>query len=91
MVEELKNKQKGFYIFMKLIKRMVIMYKLKIKGMNCAHCVAAVKKAIENVGGVKNVRVSLEKNEAEIEADKNLDIEVVKKAVYDSGNFSAEE
>jgi copper chaperone CopZ len=67
------------------------MQKLKINGMNCMHCVNTVKNAIESVNGVKNVRVSLEKNEAEFDADENLDIETVKKAVSESGAFSAEQ
>jgi len=67
------------------------MQKLKINGMNCMHCVNTVKNAIKSVHGVKNVRVSLEKNEAEFDADENVDIETVKKAVSESGAFSAEQ
>jgi copper chaperone CopZ len=67
------------------------MTKLKINGMNCEHCVNTVKNAIKSVNGVKNVWVSLEKNEAEFDADENLDIETVKKAVSESGAFSAEQ
>lgn len=31
------------------------MIEIKIEGMTCAHCVAAVKKALENVPGVTKV------------------------------------
>ncbi len=66
------------------------MKKLKINGMNCQHCVKTVTEAIEKVEGVSSVKVSLERKEAEFEAEENFDIELVKKAVSDSGSFSAE-
>lgn len=66
------------------------MEKVKIKGMNCSHCAETVKKAIESVSGVKKVNVSLEKNEAEFETDEKFDINALKKAVAESGSFSAE-
>lgn len=37
---------------------------LKIKGMSCQHCVASVKKALEQVAGLSQVNVNLEKGEA---------------------------
>ena len=37
---------------------------VKINGMSCQHCVSSVRKALENVTGVKNVQVNLEKGEA---------------------------
>lgn len=65
------------------------MKKLNISGMNCMHCVATVKEAIENVSGVSSVNVSLENKEAEFEADDSVDIEDIKKAVSQAGDFSA--
>jgi len=62
---------------------------VKVKGMSCQHCVKAVTKALQNLDGVKNVEVSLEKGEAKIEVEKTLDIKVIdealKKAGYEMG------
>jgi copper chaperone len=60
---------------------------MKVEGMVCADCVAKVKGALMKVEGVKNAKVSLEKNEAVVEYDsaktnpKAL-AEAVKKAGY---------
>lgn len=44
------------------------MIKLKVDGMTCEHCVAAVKNALTGVPGVDNVvDVSLDRGEAVIE------------------------
>jgi copper chaperone len=40
------------------------MDRIKIKGMSCQHCVGSVKKALENVSGLSQVAVNLEKEEA---------------------------
>ena len=48
---------------------------VKINGMSCQHCVSSVRKALEDVPGVKNVQVNLEKGEA------SYDGEVAKKQV----------
>ena len=61
------------------------MESLKISGMSCGHCVQAVKQALENVEGLKNVEVDLETGEARFEQEKPVDMEVVKKAVQDAG------
>lgn len=39
---------------------------LKIEGMTCGHCKAAVEKALLAIPGVENATVDLEKKEAEI-------------------------
>ncbi|HID69685.1 MAG TPA: heavy-metal-associated domain-containing protein, partial [Desulfobacterales bacterium] len=36
---------------------------VSIKGMSCQHCVASTKKALEEIDGITNVDVNLEKNE----------------------------
>jgi len=38
--------------------------KLKVEGMTCGHCQMTVKKALENVKGVKSAEVDLENNSA---------------------------
>ncbi|MBC1482355.1 heavy-metal-associated domain-containing protein [Listeria sp. FSL L7-1509] len=40
---------------------------LKIEGMTCGHCEARVTKALEEVAGVTNVKVSLEEGTATVE------------------------
>jgi copper chaperone len=60
---------------------------IKIKGMTCNHCVMAVTKALEEIGGVKNVRVDLKKGEATFDeagpVDMNTIREKIKKAGYE--------
>lgn len=46
---------------------------LKINGMSCQHCVTSVTEAIQNVGGVSQVSVDLDKGEAAWEGNVNLD------------------
>lgn len=45
----------------------------KVKGMNCNHCAANVRMAIEGLEGVDNVTVSLEKGEAAVSGNHNRD------------------
>jgi len=47
------------------------MIALKVEGMTCGHCSAAVKRALEAVAGVQSVDVSLAQGRAEVmgEAD----------------------
>jgi len=59
--------------------------RVAIKGMSCQHCVSAVTKALEQLDGVKNVEVSLEKGEARFEEEKPVDRESLRKAVQDAG------
>jgi len=37
---------------------------VKIKGMTCNHCVMSITKALNEIEGIKGVRVDLEKGEA---------------------------
>lgn len=57
--------------------------KLLIEGMNCGHCVAAVKGALEAIEGVANVVVSLEDNCATLETE--VENVVLKSAVEEEG------
>ncbi|MFR8035154.1 MAG: heavy metal translocating P-type ATPase [Lachnospiraceae bacterium] len=57
---------------------------MKVEGMMCAHCQAAVTKALNAVDGVE-AEVSLEKKEAYIKAPEDVDPETLKKAVEDAG------
>lgn len=42
---------------------------LKVEGMNCEHCQAAVTKALRGVAGVLDADVSLQRNEARVTYD----------------------
>ncbi|SDD71170.1 CopZ family metallochaperone [Sporomusa acidovorans] len=56
---------------------------LKIEGMSCGHCKAAVEKALQAVPGVTSASVSLEKKEAIVEG--TGDRAAMAKAVEDAG------
>jgi len=60
---------------------------IRIDGMSCAHCVKAVVKALEAVEGIADVRVNLERGEAEFRetAPVHMDrvTEVIRKAGYE--------
>ena len=57
---------------------------LHIEGMSCDHCVRHVKDALEEIGGVKSVSVSLADKRAVVEHDTDLIFDVLKKAVEDA-------
>ncbi len=57
---------------------------MKIEGMMCPHCQAAVTKALNAVEGV-NAEVNLEKKEAYVKADITVSMEELKKAVEEAG------
>lgn len=46
----------------------------KITGMTCGSCKATVEKQLESLKNIKNVKVNLENNEAEIEMDRHINI-----------------
>ena len=49
------------------------MIKLKIEGMTCGHCTAAVEKALAKVPGVSSVdEVSLERGEATVQGTADI-------------------
>ena len=60
------------------------MYTMKIEGMMCPHCQAAVTKALNGIEGVK-AEVNLEKKEAYVEAPDSVSKEDLTKAVVDAG------
>lgn len=59
---------------------------LKVNGMTCMHCVAAVKKALEQVPGVETAEVSLEKAQAVVtgEADVQTMVAAIKEEGYNA-------
>ena len=61
-----------------------MMYTMKIEGMMCPHCQAAVTKALNAMEGVK-AEVNLEKQEAYVEAEAKVTKEDLTKAVVEAG------
>lgn len=57
---------------------------IKIEGMSCGHCKAAVEKALNGLEEVKNVSVSLEDKKAVVEVEGNID-DKLKAAVEEEG------
>ncbi len=67
---------------------MIIMneIKLKVEGMTCGHCQMSVKKALENVKGVKSAVVDLENKSALVNYKSNkVTVENLVLAVTDAG------
>ena len=58
---------------------------VKIKGMSCNHCVMAVTKALNEIDGVKDVKVDLAKGEATYDEVKPVDMDVVKAQIAKAG------
>jgi copper chaperone len=63
------------------------MTELKIDGMTCGHCSAAVKKALEKVAGVSAASVDLAAGRARV--DGNADVAALVAAVQDEGYQAA--
>jgi copper chaperone len=60
---------------------------IKVTGMTCGHCVAAVTKALQNVPGVQAADVSLEKAQAVVKG--SADAQALIKAVKEEGYEAA--
>lgn len=56
---------------------------IKIEGMSCGHCKAAVEKALKAVPGVETAAVDLEKKQAVVTG--NAAMEAMREAVEDAG------
>lgn len=56
---------------------------IKIDGMHCEHCAAAVEKALSSLDGVKKVKVKLEKGLAKLDGE--VSDEAIKAAVAEAG------
>ena len=57
----------------------------RVKGMTCGHCVNSVKEAISELEGVRRVDVDLDKGQATVSSDSDLDAQAVKAAVEEAG------
>lgn len=59
--------------------------KISIEGMSCGHCVKHVEEALNEVCGIKSVKVNLEGKFAEIELEHEVDDKEIKAAVTEAG------
>ncbi len=58
---------------------------LKVEGMSCGHCKAAVEKALKSIDGVENAVVDLANKSADVTLTKEVSSDVLSKAVTDAG------
>jgi copper chaperone len=58
---------------------------LKVKGMSCQHCVMSVTRALNQLEGVQNIQVDLEKREVRFDNVKGVAAEQIAKAIVDAG------
>lgn len=58
---------------------------VKISGMSCGHCTAAVSKALSSIAGVSEVAVDLEKGEASYNETMAVSPDTIKKAIAKIG------
>lgn len=58
---------------------------IKIKGMSCDHCVRTVTRALNEVEGVKNVKVDLTGGKATFDEVRPVDPELIRQIIQKSG------
>ncbi len=58
---------------------------IKVIGMRCGHCVGAVTKALEDIDGISNVKVNLEKGEATYDESGQVSAETIEDAIKKTG------
>ena len=61
------------------------MGKVVIKGMSCRHCVMSATKALQEIEGLTDIDVNLEKGEATYTATKEVDPELIKEKIKKAG------
>ncbi len=58
---------------------------VKVTGMACNHCVMAVSKALNQIDGVSDVQVDLDKGEATLEHGTAVEMSQIKQQVEKAG------
>jgi copper chaperone len=58
---------------------------LKVKGMSCQHCVMSVTKALNQLEGIQNVQVDLQKGEVRFDNTKEVVLNKIEKAIREAG------
>ena len=71
-----------------LFSKKTVTYEIPVEGMMCQHCVAHVKKALEEVKGIKSVEVNLEEKLATVTAasDSAALVAAINAAGYTAGD-----
>ncbi len=75
--EEILNEQEGGEV------KMISIW--KVKGMSCAHCVAAVTKALQQLDGIEHIEIDLSKGEVKFANPKAVPPELIQKAITEAG------
>ncbi|MBA3015515.1 MAG: cation transporter [Proteobacteria bacterium] len=58
---------------------------IKINGMSCGHCSASVTKALNDIDGLTDISVNLEKKEARYTETKPVALDTIKEAITKIG------
>lgn len=58
---------------------------LRVEGMSCGHCKAAVEKALKKVEGIDNAIVNLEEKTAEVTLNKEISNDILSNVVTEAG------
>lgn len=58
---------------------------VKVNGMSCGHCSMAVTKALNEVAGVSDVKVDLEKGTASFESAEPVDMQTITEKIEKAG------
>ena len=58
---------------------------LKVKGMSCQHCVMSVTKALNQLEGIQNIQVDLQRGEVRFDNTKALVSNLIEKAIEEAG------
>jgi copper chaperone len=58
---------------------------LKVKGMSCQHCVMSITKVLNQLEGIQNVQIDLQKGEVRFDNTKALASNRIEKAIEDAG------
>jgi len=58
---------------------------LKVKGMSCQHCVMSVTKALNQLEGIQNIQVDLQKGEVRFDNTKDVASNRIAKAIEVAG------
>jgi copper chaperone len=58
---------------------------IKVKGMSCQHCVMSVTKALNQLDGIQNIQVDLQKGEVRFDNTKEVASNRIEKTIKDAG------
>ena len=67
------------------IEKFKLKKNIDVEGMTCAHCTAAVDKALERVDGVAIAAASLEKQSAQVALDHDVSDDILREAIRKAG------